>query len=53
MDILAILSASPIGVAILDTEDGSRLFVNQALVTMLGAASHEDLINGDIADTWG
>lgn len=52
MEELSILQDSPIGVAILDTTDGSRLFVNQALVKMFGAASQAELIGRDIAETW-
>lgn len=48
----SVLEASPIGVAILEQATGRRLFVNSALVTILGAANHEDLLNRDIAETW-
>lgn len=42
----------PIGVAILAQKDGRRLFVNSALVKILGGESHEQVLQGDIASTW-
>ena len=47
-----ILEACPIGIAILDEEDGRRLFVNSTLVDILGAGSREQLLQGNIATTW-
>lgn len=47
-----ILEASPVGIAILDRATGQRLFVNSALVEIIGATTHEELISGDISDTW-
>ena len=46
-----ILEACPIGIAILDEEDGRRLFANSALVDILGAGSREQVLQGDIATT--
>ena len=46
------LDACPIGVAILARDDGRRLFVNMALVRMLGASSRDQLLKGDITQTW-
>ena len=48
----ATLAACPIGVAILARDDGRRLFVNAALVEMMGAESEAALMKDDIADTW-
>ncbi len=46
------LETCPIGVAILANEDGRRLFVNLALVEMLGSGTEAELLQGDIGDTW-
>lgn len=47
-----ILENSPIGVAILETSTGERLFANRMLIKMLGANSVDELINGDISESW-
>ena len=52
MDIEEVLIQSPIGVAILDTQTGRRLFVNDALVKLFHAADQEELLNRNIAETW-
>lgn len=53
-----ILERSPIGVAITGRDrnaDGTkrkRIFVNDALVSMFRASSHEEMLSSDIADAW-
>ena len=51
-DLVHILESSPIGIAILDLATGQRLFVNSTLVDIFGAPSREELLIGDISDTW-
>jgi PAS domain S-box-containing protein len=46
------LENSPIGVAILETGTGERLFANNMLAKMLGAESVDELIDRDISETW-
>tara|TARA_R110000787_G_scaffold23762_3_gene67714 strand:- start:129584 stop:131068 length:1485 start_codon:yes stop_codon:yes gene_type:complete len=47
-----ILENCPIGIAILETGTGERLYVNSMLVKMLGAESAEELLDRDISETW-
>jgi len=53
-----ILENSPMGVAVVthaadDTRiTGNRLFVNEALFKMFGFASAEDMLDGDISNSW-
>ncbi|MEK9673212.1 MAG: hypothetical protein VW268_12035 [Rhodospirillaceae bacterium] len=47
-----VLEGSPIGAAVSEVATGERLSVNSALVKMFKAATHDDLITGDIKDTW-
>ncbi len=46
------LEFCPIGIAIIAEDDGRRLFVNSALVDMLGWGSRDELLKGDISVTW-
>ncbi|MDP6624823.1 MAG: PAS domain S-box protein [Alphaproteobacteria bacterium] len=50
--LLDVLEASPIGIAILDRDSGRRLFVNTALAKGLGAANRHDLMDRDITESW-
>jgi PAS domain S-box-containing protein len=47
-----VLEACPIGAAILAQVDGRRMFVNSALVTIMGAASRDALLRDSIDNTW-
>lgn len=47
-----LLDVSPIGVAIISKSTVKRVYVNQRLVELFGAASKEALIDQSIADTW-
>ncbi len=47
-----ILEACPIGIAILAEDDGRRLFVNSALVSMLGWGTREELLSAVLDVTW-
>ena len=46
------MDGSPIGAAILDLDKGTRLFVNNELVTMFGAQSKQHMLTTDIVATW-
>ncbi|MBL4720349.1 MAG: PAS-domain containing protein [Alphaproteobacteria bacterium] len=47
-----VLEACPIGAAILAQDNGQRMFVNSALVKMMGATSRDALLHENIVDTW-
>lgn len=47
-----ILDTSPIGLAIVSTKSKERMFANQKLVEMFGAASADELLRRNIKDSW-
>ncbi|MDP6875617.1 MAG: ATP-binding protein [Alphaproteobacteria bacterium] len=50
--LVSYLEACPIGIAILAEDVGKRLFVNSALVTMLGSGTRQDLLRNNFKETW-
>jgi two-component system, sensor histidine kinase and response regulator len=50
--VAAILEASPIGVSVISSWSGKRIFVNQALMTQFGAESAEELTDSQVDDSW-
>lgn len=47
-----ILDTSPIGLAIVSSKSKERVFVNQKLTELFGAASVDDLVSRNIKDSW-
>ena len=47
-----ILETSPLGISVVSQETFDRLFANRAMANLLGAASPEDVVAENIADSW-